>query len=141
LNKLILQGLGTGGNNYLATGKQRRHQIGKGLAGAGPGLGDEYRLTVDGRCNLLGHVDLLLTHAIAPNGLSQRTAGGKNFLIGGQREGTLGIGRKACARTETPARILADAPGKSNPPKGVGKSKYCTFKQCSINLRPNANYC
>ena len=56
---MILQVFGAGGDNYLVAGLKRRHQVGKGLAGAGAGLADQrfsvvYRLP-DG----LGHFDLL----------------------------------------------------------------------------------
>jgi hypothetical protein len=41
VEELVLQGLGAGGDDDLAAGQQRRHQVGEGLAGAGAGLGHQ----------------------------------------------------------------------------------------------------
>jgi hypothetical protein len=59
VEQLVLQGLGAGRDDHLAARAQRRHQVGKGLARAGPRLGDEHRTAVDRGSNALGHIDLL----------------------------------------------------------------------------------
>ena len=60
MKQLVLQGLGSGGDNDLATRTQRRHQIGKGFAGTGASLGNQYASAVNGSLNFLGHFNLAL---------------------------------------------------------------------------------
>ena len=84
VEQLILKGFRAGGNDHLAVGTQRRHQIGEGLARAGSRLGNEDRTAIDGGSNALGHVDLLLAHAIAADRLRQRAVERKYFRKGGQ---------------------------------------------------------
>ncbi len=86
VEQLVLQGLGAGGDDHLAARLQRRHQIGESLARAGPRLGDENRTAVDGGGDALGHVELLVAHAITADRLRQRAIGGEEFREGGQEE-------------------------------------------------------
>jgi len=79
VEQLILQGLGAGGDDHLAVRLQRRHQVGESLARTGPRLGDEYRIVLDGGGDALGHLDLLLAHAIAANGTRQWPVGREDF--------------------------------------------------------------
>ncbi len=93
VEELVLQGLGAGGNDHLAARPQRRHQIGESLARAGPRLGDEDRTAVDGGGDALGHVELLVAHAITADRLRQRAVGRKNFREGSQGETPEKVGR------------------------------------------------
>jgi len=102
VEQLVLQGLGAGGNDHLAARAQRRHQVGEGLAGAGSCLGDEDRTTVDGGGDALGHVELLVAHAIAADRLRQRAVGREDFREGRQGE-----------TPEKVRRILADGASKT----------------------------
>jgi hypothetical protein len=70
----------------LAARLQRWNKVGEGLARAGAGLGDKDRAALDGGGNALGHVDLLIAHAIAAYGFGQGAVGGKYFLQVGQGE-------------------------------------------------------
>ena len=61
--ELVLQCLGAGGNDHLAAGTQRRHQIREGLSGAGARLGNQHAATVDGGADFFRHFDLTLAVA------------------------------------------------------------------------------
>ena len=84
VEQLVLQGLGAGGNNHLAVGAQRRHQIGKGLARPRSGLGDEHAVALDCCGNAFGHLHLLRADTITFNGPRKRPIGRKDFLETGQ---------------------------------------------------------
>ena len=96
--KLILKVLGAGRNNHLAAGKQRRNQVGKGLAGPRPGLGDEHPVIGNCRRNALGHLKLLRTQAIAGNRPGQQTVRRKNIRKGKTHSGQPQANRKTPAR-------------------------------------------
>ena len=55
---LVLQGARPGTDHHLAAGKNRRHQIGDGLARAGTGLGQQALVHVDCLRHPLGHGEL-----------------------------------------------------------------------------------
>ena len=55
IEELVLQGLGAGGDDDLAAGQQRRHEVGEGFAGTRAGLDDQLLATLDGTGNRLGH--------------------------------------------------------------------------------------
>jgi len=65
IKKLILQSLGTGGNDNLAAAKQRRNQISKGLSCPGARFGNENRIGSNGFGYCLCHFLLLRAHGIA----------------------------------------------------------------------------
>ncbi len=56
--KLLLEGLGAGGNNHPALRQQRRHQIGECLPGSGPGFHDQFAFFEQGLLHLERHVEL-----------------------------------------------------------------------------------
>ncbi len=55
MEQLILQIARAGGNDHALARQQRGHQIRKGLAGAGAGLGHQRTALVDGRGHRIGH--------------------------------------------------------------------------------------
>ena len=61
VKQLILQMPGAGRNDNLAPGQQRRHQVGKGLAGAGTGFDNQGGLVRQRRFHRGGHLLLLST--------------------------------------------------------------------------------
>ena len=77
VKQLILQILGAGREDHLATGQQRRHQIGDGLAGAGTGLQNGHAFGFDGSLHRLGHLKLARTKFKAGNRLGERAGLGK----------------------------------------------------------------
>ena len=46
--KLVLQRLGSGADDRLATAQQGRNQVGEGLSGPGPGLDHQLTRTLNG---------------------------------------------------------------------------------------------
>jgi len=84
VKQLVLQGLGAGGHDHLATFQQRGHQVGGGFAHAGAGLQHDGAAITDGGLHGLAHLDLLVTNAVAIKGAGQRAAGRKQ---GGQVHG------------------------------------------------------
>ena len=78
LIELVLQRLGPGGNDHLAAGKQGGNQIGEGLAGAGPGFGEQLAARLDGERDRLGHRDLLRPRPVAGNIARKRSVGVEN---------------------------------------------------------------
>ena len=70
MKQLILQVLGAGGDNHLAAGQQRRHQVGHRLAGAGAGLQHRHAFGFDRLLDRLRHLDLLRSMPKAGNGRS-----------------------------------------------------------------------
>ncbi len=70
VEKLILEVSGAGGDQDLATGKQGRNKIGKGLAGAGTGLADEAPAFYQELRHRLRHGLLLGTVIVAFQALS-----------------------------------------------------------------------
>jgi len=99
VEELVLQGLGAGGNDHLAARGQGRHQIGKGLAGAGAGFGDEHRLFPDGRGDARRHLHLLATHMKTGNGGGQRAFGRKSRSQGIHVEHLQEVGRMLADQT------------------------------------------
>jgi hypothetical protein len=108
-NKLILQVLGAGRNDHLATREQRRNQIGIGLAGAGARFGDQHAVVGHRGGNALGQFELLSAQPIAGNTAGQRAIGREDF---GKQGGHARIieSSAACYQKLAPAaRILNTA--------------------------------
>src|ERR1700674_688768 len=64
LEELILQRLGAGGDDHLATRQERGHEISEGLAGSGTRFGEQLAARFDGERDGLGHRELLWTKSI-----------------------------------------------------------------------------
>ena len=80
VEELVLQRLGAGGDDDLAAGEQRRHEVGEGLAGAGAGLGDQHRRALDRLADRLGHLELPGPQPEARDVLGKRPIGGEGAL-------------------------------------------------------------
>ena len=78
VEKLILQGFGSGRDDDLATCEQGRHQVRKGLACPSAGLSDENGVCRDGVGYCLGHFVLLCAHGIAGDVERERAIGREN---------------------------------------------------------------
>src|SRR6266542_2036551 len=65
LEKLVLQRLGTRGNDDLAAREQGGYEIGKRLAGARTGFGEQLTALVDRARDRVGHRKLLVAKAIS----------------------------------------------------------------------------
>ncbi len=78
--QLILQRLGSGGYDHLATPQQRRYQIGIGFTGAGTGLSQQGALAGNRLRNRLGHFGLRSTRRILAERSRQRAFGGKKLF-------------------------------------------------------------
>ena len=86
--QLVLQRLGAGGNDHPAAGKQGRHQVGIGLADAGPGLGDQAatfgdRLLDGGGQPLLRRPRGKARHAVGKGALRPEYAGRIAAILAG----------------------------------------------------------
>ncbi len=78
--QLVLQGLGTGGDDHLATLGEGRHQIGERLAGTRTCLGDQDAAPFDRLLDRPRHFHLLRTQAVAGNGRGKRAGIGKELF-------------------------------------------------------------
>ena len=87
VEELVLQVLGTGGNDHLAAGHQRRNKIGVGLAGSGTGFGDKHPVFLKRCSNSFGHFKLLIAQAIAADAASQGASRGKDIGKRGKHAG------------------------------------------------------
>jgi len=77
LEQLVLEGLGTGGDDHLAAGQQRGHEVGEGLAGTGAGLCHQHGTVLQGVGHRARHLELLRTHTEARDGVGQRAVRGE----------------------------------------------------------------
>jgi len=75
---LILQGARAGADHYLAAGKNCRHQVGDGLAGAGACLGQQAFVHVDRLRHPFGHGELARARLEARQLLGQQAAGAQD---------------------------------------------------------------
>ena len=73
-------------DDYRAARRARAFPLwhGEDAEDAGPRLGDEDRTAVDGGGDALGHVELLVAHAVTADRLRQRAVGRENFREGRQ---------------------------------------------------------
>ncbi|MNI36568.1 hypothetical protein D3C73_906230 [compost metagenome] len=80
--ELVLQRAGTGGNDGAHSGQQHRHQIGKGLAGAGTGFGEQQVALLHRRGNGLGQAQLRRTRDECIQVGGERAAFAEGFAAG-----------------------------------------------------------
>ena len=78
LRDLVLQGARPGADHHLAAGKNRRHQVGDGLARAGARLGQQALVHVDGLGHALGHGELARARLEARQVVGQEAAGAQD---------------------------------------------------------------
>jgi hypothetical protein len=94
VKQLVLQGLGTGGDDHLAAAQQGWDKIGEGLAGTGAGFGDEDLVARHRRGDPLGHLLLLFARPIAGDEARQGAVGSENAGEFGHWDGKPPKGRK-----------------------------------------------
>ena len=99
VEELVLQGFGAGGDDDLAAGEQRRHQVGEGLAGAGARLRHQHAILAQRRGDLLRHLDLLRTGTEAGDRSSERAVGGEDRGGVGHRHRRMWKTREYSARS------------------------------------------
>src|SRR3984893_6525126 len=75
LEELILQRLGAGGDDHLATGEERGHEVSESLAGSGARFGEQLAARFDGERDGLGHRELLRTKSIRREVAGEHTLG------------------------------------------------------------------
>ena len=85
--KLILEGLGAGGDDDALARTQGWEQVGQGLAGAGAGLDDEVTALFESPLHGLGHFQLAGTVFIGQRRACQDAAGREELVQAGQGAG------------------------------------------------------
>ena len=85
--ELVLEGLGTGGDNDALAGSQGGKQVGQGLAGAGSGLDDEVTAFSERALDRLGHFELARAVLIGQRRTRQDSARREKLVEGGQGAG------------------------------------------------------
>jgi len=99
LEQLVLQGLGAGRDNHLAAGQQCGSQVSKGLAGTRTCFGHQYAIVLDGRGDLLRHLQLLGTRA-------KTLDGGCQGAFGRKEAGEISHGGRRIIRRPVPAKCV-----------------------------------
>ena len=81
--QLVLQRARAGGDDHAARRQQRRHEVGEGLAGAGPRLDDERLAARERKAHRLGHCGLLRPIGVAGQRPCERPRGTEHIFIVG----------------------------------------------------------
>ena len=85
--ELILEGLGSGGDDDALAGAQGGQQVGEGFAGAGARLDDEMAALGKGLLDGLGHLELAGTVFVGERRAGENAAGREELVERGQRAG------------------------------------------------------
>ncbi len=85
--KLILQGLGSRGNNHALPGAQSRQQVGQGFAGARARLDNQMPALPEGALHSLGHLVLPRSVFVRQRRVSKDAARRKELVERGQGAG------------------------------------------------------
>ena len=85
--KLVLKGLGAGGDDNSLTGSQGREEIGECLAGTGAGLDDEVTALLEGTLDGFGHLQLAGAVLVGEGRFGQQAARREELMEGGQGSG------------------------------------------------------
>ena len=99
--ELILEGLGSGGDDDALAGAQGGQQVGQGLAGSGAGLDDEVAAFREGALDGLGHLELAGAVLVGQGRARKDAARGEELMEGGQGAGCGGGGHRG--RVLTPS--------------------------------------
>ena len=85
--ELVLERLGTGGDNHALTGAQSGEQISQSLAGSGAGFDDEMATLGESALHGLRHFKLTRPVFVGQRRTRKNAARGKEFEQGGQGAG------------------------------------------------------
>ena len=125
LEKLVLQRLGARRDNHLAAEEERRHQVGKCLAGARAGLREKRLPFGDRARDRIGHLELLRTESESRQRTGERAAfteDGGEHRIGARGCGIRGSGERGVAQRFAFPRAAG----------GAGVVRSCTMTRIAL---------